>query len=462
MKYNPLIDSDSYKASHYLQYSKNTSETFFYLESRGGKYPETVFFGLQYILKEYLTHKITMEEVEEAKAFIEAHGEPFNYDGWKYIVEEHNGKIPLEIRAVPEGTVVPNHNVLMTARTTDPKAYFVGSWFETLLMRIWYSITVATQSHFIKKDILSFLEKTSDSPMDEINFKLHDFGARGVSSRESAGIGGAAHLVSFMGSDTMEGVRYANHYYNHVMAGFSIPAAEHSTITAWGPDKEVEAYRNMLKQFAKPGSLVAVVSDSYDLENAVKNIWGNKLKQEVIDSGATVVVRPDSGHPPTIVLKTVSLLAEAYGTEVNSKGYKVLPSCIRVIQGDGINRESINEILTVLTDAGYSASNVTFGMGGALLQKVNRDTQRFAYKLSAIREGDGPYKEVFKNPKTDPTKASKGGRLDLVLENGEYKTKKLSDTLSFENSVMQTVFRNGEILVEDDLETIRKRAASSL
>lgn len=419
-------------------------------------------------MKEYLSHRVTMDEVEEAKTFIEAHGEPFNYEGWKYIVEEHDGKIPLEIRAVAEGSVIPTHNALMTVRTTDPKATFVGSWFETIMMRLWYPITVASQSYHIKKLILSFLEKTSDNPKEEIGFKLHDFGSRGVSSRESAGIGGAAHLVSFMGSDTMEGIRVANQYYNHVMAGYSIPAAEHSTITAWGKDHEVDAYRNMLRQFAKPGSLVAVVSDSYDLENAVNNIWGKELKQEVIDSGATVVVRPDSGNPPDIVLQTVEGLANAYGYEVNSKGYKVLPPCIRVIQGDGINEESIYEILHKLEVNGYSASNIAFGMGGALLQKVDRDTQKFAYKLSAIRIGNGNYKEVFKDPKTDPGKKSKGGRLDLVQESdGRYVTKKLLEGVSdyysrMTNSVMRTVFKNGEILIEEPLDKIRERANAHL
>jgi nicotinamide phosphoribosyltransferase len=450
-----------------LQYPPNTSELVFYLESRGGRYPETLFFGLQYIMKEYLSKRVTMEDVEEAKTFIEAHGEPFNYEGWKYIVEHHDGKIPLEIRAVPEGAVIPTHNALMVVRTTDPKATFIGSWFETLLMRIWYPITVATQSFQIKKDILGFLERTSDAPMEEIPFKLHDFGSRGVSSRESAGIGGAAHLVSFMGSDTMEGIRVANNYYNHVMAGYSIPAAEHSTITAWGKAGEVDAYRNMLKQFAKPGSIVAVVSDSYDLDDAVINMWGKELKQEVLDSGATVVIRPDSGDPVSIVLETVTNLAKAFGTTTNTKGYEVLPGCIRVIQGDGINEQSIHDILTNLTNHGYSASNVTFGMGGALLQRVDRDTQKFAYKLSAIRFGNGNYKEVFKDPKTDPGKKSKGGRLDLVYEGGEYITKKLPNGFidyynRFSNSVMRTVFRDGEILIEEPLEKIRERANAHL
>lgn len=462
MKYSMILDTDSYKASHYLQMIPGVEEATFYLESRGGKYDKTLFFGLQYLLREYLSKPISMDDVEEAKDFIEAHGEPFNYEGWKYIVDEHNGCLPLKIRALPEGSVVPNHNVLMTVQTTDPKVPWIGSWMETQIMRMWYSTTVATQSHSIKETILRFLNKTSDNPKEEIGFKLHDFGSRGVSSRESAGVGGAAHLVSFLGSDTMEGVRLANTYYYGKMSGFSIPAAEHSTITSWGKEGEVEAYRNMLTQFAKPGSLLAVVSDSYDIDNAVDNIWGKELKQEVIDSGATVVIRPDSGDPTEMVLRILRSLEKTYGVTTNEKGYKLLHPSIRVIQGDGINHESITQILVAITDAGFSASNVTFGMGGALLQKVNRDTQRFAYKLSSIKV-NGEYREVFKNPKADPMKKSKGGRLDLVLEDGRHKTVKLDEHESQkEDSLLQTVFLNGQILVLSSLEEIRERAERSL
>src|SRR5574337_821369 len=305
---NIIIDTDSYKASHYLQYPPGTTSMFSYIESRGGEYNKTVFFGLQYYLKKYLTHRVTVEEVEEAKEFFEAHGEPFNYEGWMYIAKDLKGKIPVRIRAVQEGSVVPTHNILVSIESTDPKVFWVVSWLETMLLRIWYPITVSTRSHTIKKIILSALEKSADDPKAEISFKLHDFGSRGVSSQESAMIGGAAHLVNFMGSDTVAGVLCANEYYNIPMAGFSIPAAEHSSITSWGKENEVEAYRNMLKQFAKPGALVAVVSDSYDIYNACENLWGKTLKQEVIDSGAVVVIRPDSGNPPDVVLKCAQLL----------------------------------------------------------------------------------------------------------------------------------------------------------
>ncbi len=461
-RYSLILDVDSYKSSHYLQYPKGTSNVFSYIESRGGKYDHTVFFGLQYYLKEYLTHRITVEEVEEAKSFFAVHGEPFNYEGWLYIAEELKGRLPLRIRAVPEGSVVPTHNILVSVENTDPKCFWLTSWVETLLLRVWYPTTVCTRSHHIKSIIMEALNRSSDDPGSEINFKLHDFGSRGVSSQESAMIGGAAHLVNFMGSDTVVGVVCANKYYNTPMSGFSIPAAEHSTICSWGKENELEAYRNMLHCFAAPNSLVAVVSDSYDLFNAVENLWGDKLKQEVIDSKATVVIRPDSGHPATIVLKTAQLLEKKFGITRNKKGFRVLNN-IRIIQGDGINEDSIKEILDTLLEHGYSATNIAFGMGGGLLQDLNRDSLKFAMKASNVIV-DGEHREVFKDPITDPGKRSKGGKLDLIKEEnypylGAYKTVKLSPGhIQCPNSEMQIVFENGELFSEDNLETIRRRS----
>jgi len=256
-------------------------------------------------------------------------------------------------------------------------------------------------------------------------FKLHDFGARGVSSLESALLGGMAHLVNFQGSDTLAAVLGARVFYGEPMAAFSIPAAEHSTITAWGREGEVDAYRNMLKQYAKPGALLAVVSDSYDLEHAVRHLWGEQLREAVIASGATVLIRPDSGDPTTMVMKTVQSLASTFGTTVNAKGFRVLDH-VRVIQGDGITLRTIRSILAALKVNGYSADNVAFGQGGALLQVVNRDDQRFAMKCSAVDVG-GVWRDVFKDPVTDPGKRSKAGRLTLLLRQGDYLTVRLDD-----------------------------------
>jgi nicotinamide phosphoribosyltransferase len=472
MKYSILFDTDSYKASHYLQYPENTTSLFSYVESRGGEYPETVFFGLQYYLKEYLSQPITVKEVEKANAFFLAHCGSFNYDGWMYIAKDLRGILPVRIRAVPEGSIVPAHNVLASVESTDPKVFWIASWLETSLLRsCWYGTNVATRSYTIKKLIKDALNKSADNTNADIVFKLNDFGSRGSPTQESAMVGGAAHTVNFSGSDNVVGVLCANEYYNDPMAAFSIPAAEHSSITSWGKENEVEAYRNMLKRFAKPGALVACVSDSYDLWNAVSNLWGGELRQEVIDSGATIIIRPDSGNPPEVVSKTAELLDEKFGHTLNSKGYKVL-NYVRIIQGDGINEYSIKEILDTLLSNGYSATNIAFGMGGALLQQHNRDTNKFALKCSHIFVGDKSV-DVYKDPITDPGKVSKAGRLDLIYLapktlkagketvhlSGSYQTVKLYDgNLSHSMSAMRTIYEDGKLLVDDTLADIRARA----
>ncbi len=382
---------------------------------------------------------------------------PFNYNGWRYIAEDLKGHLPVRIKAVPEGSVIPVHNVLMTVESTDPKVFWLTSWLETLLMRVWYPITVATQSWYLKKRIYESLERTADDPDTEINFKLHDFGARGVSSCESSGIGGLAHLVNFQGSDTVQALVYGQKYYHCPLPAYSIPAAEHSTITAWGKEGEVLAYQNMLTQFAKPGSILAVVSDSYDLWNAIDNLWGDRLRQQVMDSGATLVIRPDSGNPVEIVAKTLEKLEARFGSTINQKGYRVL-NFVRVIQGDGVDEDSITAILKRTKNLGFSTTNLAFGMGGALLQKLNRDTQKFAMKCSEVTI-NGKAIAVYKNPITDPTKTSKKGRLALMKTETGYQTVPQNPQVM---DCLETVYENGQLVRDQSLDDIRQRANLSL
>lgn len=454
---SPILNTDSYKVSMFKQYPAGTTGVYSYIESRGGRYDQTVFFGLQAFIKEYLLEPITQSDIDIAAEVLAAHGEPFNREGWEYILKEHNGFLPVVIRAVPEGTVVPVKNVLATIENTDPKCFWLTTWLETALLRaIWYPTTVATQSWELRQLIGSYLEKTGDPSL--LDFKLHDFGARGVSSLESAGIGGAAHLVNFMGTDTITGMLYAREYYNAGIAGFSIPAAEHSTVTSWGRNGEVDAYRNMLNQFAKPGSIVAVVSDSYDIFNAAEKLWGEELRQQVIDSGATVVIRPDSGEPEVVCGKLIEILDKKFGHTVNSKGYKVLNN-VRIIQGDGVNPSTIRCILGHFEVYGYSADNIAFGMGGALLQQVDRDTQQFAMKCSSI-EVNGEWRDVMKDPITDSGKKSKAGRVQLFFSGSEYESgvtvpKRWTDRGILWTPVLEEVFRDGKLVKEYTFEEVR-------
>jgi nicotinamide phosphoribosyltransferase len=455
-----VLNTDSYKTSHYLQYPPGTTGVFSYIESRGGVHDRTLFFGLQYILKEYFFKPVTVQDVDLASEVCQAHGVPFNREGWMHIVNKHQGRLPVRICAVPEGSVVPALNVLVTIENTDPECFWLTSFLETVLMRVWYPVTVATNTWMCKQLILKYLRETGDE--SGIGFKLHDFGARGVSSMESAMVGGMAHLVNFQGTDTLSAILGARTFYGEPMAGFSIPAAEHSTITSWGKDGETDAYRNMLKQYAKPGALLAVVSDSYDLDHAVKKIWGEDLRQQVIDSGAMVVIRPDSGDPTTMVLNTIKALDASFGSVVNAKGYRVLKH-VRAIQGDGVTVRSIRTILSNMQFHGYSADNVAFGQGGALLQIVNRDDQRFAMKCSAVKV-NGVWRDVFKDPVTDPQKRSKAGRLALMKKDDEYRTVCEGEAAQIEaiangfTQAMRVVFEDGTLLMEDSFKSIRERA----
>lgn len=458
---NLILNTDSYKTSHYLQYPPNTTNVHSYIESRGGAWTKLRFFGLQHLLKEYLSQPIISADVDRAEKLLTAHGVPFNRADWDYIVDEHAGYLPLLIRAIPEGTIVPTHVPLVTVEATDDRCFWLVSYVEPLLLKLWYPTTVATLSYNIRETIKRYLLATADN-LDGLPFKLHDFGCRGVSSVESAGIGGLAHLVNFMGTDTIPALVFAEQYYGQsedAPAGFSIPAAEHSTITAWGKDGEVDAFRNMLTQFAKPGAILAVVSDSYDIYNAVDNLWGQTLRQEVVESGATLVVRPDSGDPAAVVLKCAQLLELRFGTTVNTKGFKMLNN-VRLIQGDGVNATSIEQILEALKKAGFSADNIAFGMGGGLLQQVDRDTLKFAMKASAAKV-DGEWRDVYKDPITDPGKTSKKGRQDTVMcastgAIGAYSYDK--PTTVDCPSIMRTVFKNGKLVVDDTLDIIRSRA----
>ncbi|SCK14671.1 nicotinate phosphoribosyltransferase [Vogesella sp. LIG4] len=459
MAFNPILNTDSYKLSHWKQYPPGTDGMYSYVAARGGTASHVLFFGLQALLKDYFSQPLTAGDIDEAEALVALHGLPFNRAGFERILALHGGYWPVRIRAVAEGELVPTGIPMITIESTDPELFWVVSFLETALLRSWYPISVATRSFRAKEIIRRYLAQTADS-LDGLPFKLHDFGARGVSSYESAQIGGMAHLVNFMGTDTLAAVAAARRYYHEPCAGFSIPAAEHSTITAWGRPHEGDAFANMLSQFAKPGAILAVVSDSYDVFHAVSELWGDRLRQQVIDSGATVVIRPDSGEPVQVVAEVIDRLAASFGTTLNSKGYRVL-NHVRVIQGDGVNLASIEAILSRLAKLGYSADNVAFGMGAELLQKLDRDTHKMALKCSAIRIA-GEWRDVFKDPVTDPGKRSLGGRVVAARNSRSSWGLNTLERVSEADLQMRVVWENGKLLLDEDFATIRARAAAHL
>lgn len=454
---NLILLTDSYKVTHWRQYPPATEFVYSYFESRGGKFDEVVFFGLQSILDRYLAGSILgADAIDEADGFFADHfgdASLFNRVGWEGILERHGGRLPVSIRAVPEGTPVPTHNVMMTIENTDPACPWLTNYLETLLVQVWYGCTVATLSREIKRVILAALDETGDPSL--ASSMLHDFGFRGVSSVESAALGGVAHLVNFEGTDNLAACRLARDIYGCPMAGKSIPASEHSTITAWGREQELDAFRNMLECY--PSGVVACVSDSYDIFRACSELWGSQLREMVLSREGTLVVRPDSGDPPEVVVEVLRRLGDAFGTETNAKGFRILPPQVRVIQGDGIDLATVRAILARTAREGWSADNLAFGMGGALLQRLDRDTQRFAFKCSEVAVG-GERRPVSKDPVSDPSKRSKAGRLALLRnERGGFRTVAVEDGSHIDDQLRE-VFRDGRVLVRDDLAAIRQRA----
>lgn len=414
-KRNFLLSTDSYKFSHSKMLDPKIKYMSSYIEARkSSRFENLVYFGLQAYLKEYLSTPIAKEDVDYAEQRITAHGLPFDREGWDIIVNEYKGYLPVQISALDEGSVVSLGTPLLEVQNTDPRFPWLPAFIETALHRaIWYPSTVATLSREAKKIIYDGLVKTSEDPDGQIAFKLHDFGGRGVSSGESAMLGGMAHLINFMGTDTVEALEAARMYYGEEMAGFSIPASEHSTVTSWGRDREYEMFKHFLDTYGKPGGLYACVSDSYNIWDAIRKGWGGQLKDKVREVGGTLVIRPDSGDPiDQMVVNVSNHIEEVFDKWTkNSKGFVVWEPCVRAIQGDGCTLETIRTTVNRLVDEGISLDNWAFGMGGGLLQKVNRDDLSFAMKTSAASYDGIDWFDVKKDPITDPTKASKGGNM---------------------------------------------------
>lgn len=454
---NVALLSDSYKYSHHKQTPEGTDYIYSYFESReGATFPGTVWFGLQMILKDYFMTPISKEDVKVLKTIIDAHMGPgiFNEEGWNRIVEVHGGFLPIKINAIPEGIRVPTGNVLMTVENTDPELPWVTNFAETLLTHVWYPSSVATLSYETMQ-LLKRAALITGCPLELLLYKLHDFGFRGASSFQSAERGGLAHLLNFRGTDTTPALIAAMKYYNtplENMPGFSIPASEHSTITPYGEENEIDAHENMLDQF--PTGPVASVIDSYDTFKMIKWLH-NELGDKIQDREGVFILRPDSGEIVSTVMKVLEA-AEIFGTYTNIKNYKVLNNCVRVIQGDGCNYNSIGEVLQRMVNEGWCVENIAFGMGAGLLQKVDRDMQRFAFKCSFMTVNGEP-RDVQKRPVTDSGKRSKAGKVVSEYTSEEHTAIRTVLEHEVQFPLMRTVYDTGQLLVDESFEEIRNR-----
>jgi len=477
-KYGIVADTDSYKLTHIPQYIKNADMMVSYFESRGGAFDKVLNFGAEMLSKEYFLQRLTQNQADNMINWATLHMNGNMVDDLKIaldaVVNELDGKMPIRIRNAKEGLMIPIKNVVLTIETTVPDKRFFSlvSYFETKIVRIWKTMSVGTTTYYVRQAIMKALEKSSDNPEAEIEFKFHDFGSRGVGGMEDAAFSGASHLVNSMGTDTVVAVMAVELAYGEEMAGYSIPASEHSTTTTHGRDGEYNLVDQMFTAYAKPGAIFATVIDSYDAMNFIRVI-APQFKERLIASGATWVFRPDSGDAIKTPVQVVRELDKVFGSTENTKGYKVLNN-VAVIQGDGIIPTDVTKILEELMEAGYSASNMAFGMGGGLLQKVNRDTHKFALKCSAVRV-DGEWIDVYKDPsvydenwhKVDEKsfKSSKKGRQELIFNprTNEYKTIRYEDLGEYPGweEALETVMEDGYMVRETAFSDIRANARSS-
>ena len=372
-------------------------------------------------------------------------------------MDEHDGHLPIEIKAVAEGTPVDVGNALMTVENTDDKSYWLPNYLEPLLLQVWYPSTVATLSAEVRKLCNFYLEVTG-SVKDNLDFMLHDFGYRGATSTESSMLSGSAHLLSFSGTDTIAALTIPENYYNDSnLYGFSVQATEHSVMTSLGPEGEISQILNVIDN-AKDGVLSLVI-DSYNYRNFLEESGksGTELNEAILNfldgEDNKVVFRPDSGEPVSTTIDCLNLLSEGFGSHLTDKGYKVFDLNIGLLWGDGLNYQKIRDILFAMKSAGWAAQNIIFGMGGGLHTAVNRDTQRNAFKCSAQLR-DGVWHDIFKNP-LDSSKKSKTGRFKLIRENNSFRTVPID---SEGEDYLQTVFKDGELLIDDTFADIKQRA----
>lgn len=479
---NIITCSDGYKYSHPKFYTKGMTKMISYLEARGGKFKELMVSGFQDKIIEYLEGiAITKEEVDEASETLSGQfgifgsSEVFDRSKFDYIVEKYDGKLPISIKAVPEGSIVGVSNVLMTIESLDENCAWLVNFLESLLLQVWYPITVGTLSREVRKIVDAAFRKSTnyDTKTREmlVDYVLNDFGFRGVSSVESAKIGGMSHLIMFRGSDNVVANDRIKYIFNtDVNYASSIPATEHSIMTLRGEEGELKMFKHVLTTF--PTGLVACVSDSYDIIRAIRDYWGTELIDLILsrpsEPGNQLIIRPDSGHVIKTLEEIFKILFEKFGYTINEKGYKVLPPQVRVIQGDGVNLESIIGIYEFLEREKISPENMALGMGGKLLQAdINRDTCQFAFK-ACYAIVDGEERNIIKSPTEldengnyqKSSKKSKQGKMKLVKnEDGTYRTvTNMSAEYDHVKDELVEIFRMGVLTKRYTFDEIRERA----
>lgn len=479
-KRNIILDVDSYKNDHGKMLPPDTQYMFSTVVPRKpNKYTSLIkAMGHQYAIKKYLSQKLEPWMLDEAEIELPEQGFEFDRSRFEYILNKYNGYLPLEIRAIPEGMVVPVGVATVTIVNTDPECAWLTSYIETMFLRIcWKMTTVASICHDLYNYLDDMMFKHTGC-RGKVNYHLHNFGSRGADSLEADVISGMAHLGSgFNGTDCTQANRNIKYFYNTTKAyGISITASEHSVMSAWSDADNRDDYQSAVmmldlledKIINKRGlPIVSIVGDTYDIYRFTKEYIGTRLKDRIIQlgkKGGKIVIRPDSGNPEEVPIGIIKILMQCFGYTVNKFGYKILPSYLGVIQGDGINNDSIRIILRKLDEEKICLENIVFGMGSGLTHDAGRD--EFSFSMKATARFDGKcWIDLNKDPITDSSKKSLKGHVTTFI-NRDTNTI-FSDKIELSNQgsnivdLMETIYYNGQIRKEYSFEDVVARNRKS-
>lgn len=479
---NPMLYTDGYKVDHRRQYPDQTTLVYSNWTPRKSRVEgvdRVVFFGLQYFIKKYVIEEFNRNFFNQPKeAVCKAYEKRINNYlgensvGIKHIEELHDlGYVPMVIKALPEGESVPIRVPMFTMYNTLPQFFWLTNYFETIVSTtVWMTCNSATIAKQYRKILDKYAKETS-SIEEFVDWQGHDFSMRGMAGLEAAMMSAAGHLLSFTGTDTIPSIDFLEQYYNadsdKELIGGSVAATEHSVMCMGTNEGEEETFKRLITK-VYPNGIVSIVSDTWDLWKVLTEYLPS-LKKEVLARDGKVVIRPDSGDPVDIICGNpnskseieqkgvVELLWEIFGGTENNKGYKELDSHIGAIYGDSITLERAQQICERLKLKGFASTNVVLGIGSFTYQYNTRDTFGFAMKAT-YGEVNGVGREIFKDPITDDgTKKSAKGLIKIEKDNEVYK---LIDQVTWneeQKGELKEVFRDGKLLIDDNLSEIRKR-----
>lgn len=490
MKMNPLMLIDFYKADHRRQYPEGTElvySNFTPRKSRQEGNDKLVFFGLQYLVKEYLVKQwnegfFNLPKEKVVADYKRRMDNALGKDSIpiEHIAELHDlGYLPLVVKGLPEGTIVSSKIPVVTVYNTQPKFFWLTNYLESLMSTIlWKPATSATTAFQYRKVFNDFAKNTvSDTDVDFVYWQGHDFSFRGMSGIEDACMSAAGHLLSFYGTDTVPAIDFHELYYNansdNELVGGSVPATEHSVMCMGTKDNEIATFERLIEK-VYPSGIVSIVSDTWDFWKVITEFLP-QLKTKILARNGKVVIRPDSGDPVKIIVGdkdatpgspeykgAIECMWEVFGGTTTDKGYKLLDSHIGLIYGDSITLQRQKEILNGLKEKGFASFNVVLGIGSYTYEYVTRDTYGFAMKAT-YGEVDGEARNIFKDPKTDDgTKKSAKGLMQVTEVAGTIVMKDQCSWDEEKKGLLQTVFENGKIVNEQSLSEIRSRINKQL